>query len=85
MRQRIGSASARPNRVSASRSVARLSMDATIHAYLNPGNPGSSDGSCRAWPQVLRQLVRLVVTAPGSAAGNHPDGNTGRTRACLTA
>jgi hypothetical protein len=33
---------------------------------------------------VLGQLVRLVVAAPGSAAGKYPDGNTGRTRAGLT-
>ncbi|MFE7662576.1 DUF3703 domain-containing protein [Streptomyces celluloflavus] len=30
--------------------------------------------------EFLGQLVRLVVAAPGSAAGNYPDGNTGRTR-----
>lgn len=34
--------------------------------------------------EVLGQLVRLVVAAPGSAAGKYPDGNTGRTRAGLT-
>ncbi|GAA3184755.1 hypothetical protein GCM10017688_44530 [Streptomyces ramulosus] len=30
--------------------------------------------------EMLGQLVRLVVAAPGSAAGKYPDGNTGRTR-----
>ncbi|MGW5346470.1 DUF3703 domain-containing protein [Streptomyces sp. NPDC004050] len=34
--------------------------------------------------EALGQLVRLVVAAPGSAAGRYPDGNTGRTRAGLT-
>lgn len=34
--------------------------------------------------EVLGQLVRLVVAGPGSAAGNYPDGNTGRARAGLT-
>ncbi|MCP3819046.1 DUF3703 domain-containing protein [Streptomyces sp. A3M-1-3] len=34
--------------------------------------------------EVLGQLVRLAVAAPGSAAGKYPDGNTGRTRAGLT-
>ncbi|MFD4140314.1 MULTISPECIES: DUF3703 domain-containing protein [unclassified Streptomyces] len=34
--------------------------------------------------EVLGQLVRLVVAAPGSAAGRYPTGNTGRTRAGLT-
>ncbi|MFI1421078.1 DUF3703 domain-containing protein [Streptomyces sp. NPDC020731] len=33
----------------------------------------------------LIQLVRLLVAAPGSAAGKYPDGNTGRTRPGLTA
>ncbi|MDK0524292.1 DUF3703 domain-containing protein [Streptomyces sp. ML-6] len=30
--------------------------------------------------EMLGQVVRLVVAAPGSAAGKYPDGNTGRTR-----
>ncbi|MFP8958965.1 DUF3703 domain-containing protein [Streptomyces nanhaiensis] len=34
--------------------------------------------------EVLGQLVRLVVAAPGSAAGRYPTGNTGRTRVGLT-
>ena len=34
--------------------------------------------------EVLGQLVRLAVAAPGSAAGKYPDGNTGRTRVGLT-
>lgn len=34
--------------------------------------------------EVLGQLVRLAVAAPGSAAGEYPDGDTGRTRAGLT-
>ena len=34
--------------------------------------------------EILGQLVRLAVTAPGSATGKYPDGNTGRTRAGLT-
>ncbi|MCF3182789.1 DUF3703 domain-containing protein [Streptomyces polychromogenes] len=34
--------------------------------------------------EVIGQLVRLAVAAPGSAAGKYPDGNTGRTRAGLT-
>ncbi|MFB6813956.1 DUF3703 domain-containing protein [Streptomyces sp. NPDC056347] len=31
--------------------------------------------------EMLGQVVRLAVAAPGSAAGKCPDGNTGRTRA----
>ncbi|MFJ8211999.1 DUF3703 domain-containing protein [Streptomyces sp. NPDC096033] len=38
----------------------------------------------RDMPEVIGQLVRLAVAAPGSAAGKYPDGNTGRTRAGLT-
>ncbi|MBL3671184.1 DUF3703 domain-containing protein [Streptomyces sp. M2CJ-2] len=34
--------------------------------------------------EVLGQLVRLIVAAPGSAAGQYPTGNTGRTRVGLT-
>ncbi|MEO3974953.1 DUF3703 domain-containing protein [Streptomyces sp. CAU 1734] len=34
--------------------------------------------------EVLGQLIRLAVAAPGSAAGKYPTGNTGRTRAGLT-
>ena len=30
--------------------------------------------------EILGQLIRLVVAAPGSASGRYPDGNTGRTR-----
>jgi hypothetical protein len=35
--------------------------------------------------EVLGQLVRLAVAAPGSAAGRYPSGNTGRARVGLTA
>lgn len=34
--------------------------------------------------EVLGQFVRLMVAAPGSAAGQYPTGNTGRTRIGLT-
>ncbi|WP_281187289.1 DUF3703 domain-containing protein [Streptomyces katrae] len=34
--------------------------------------------------EVIGQLVRPAVAAPGSAAGKYPDGNTARTRAGLT-
>ncbi|MGW1995286.1 DUF3703 domain-containing protein [Embleya sp. NPDC001921] len=34
--------------------------------------------------EILGQVVRLLVAAPGSAAGRYPSGNTGRTRAGLT-
>jgi hypothetical protein len=33
--------------------------------------------------EVLGQIVRLVLAAPGSAAGRYPTGNTGRTRVGL--
>ncbi|MEU8136482.1 DUF3703 domain-containing protein [Streptodolium elevatio] len=34
--------------------------------------------------EVVGQAVRLLVAAPGSAAGRYPSGNTGRTRDGLT-
>jgi hypothetical protein len=37
----------------------------------------------RDFPEILGQLARLAVAAPGSAAGAYPTGNTGRTRVGL--
>ncbi|WP_245651842.1 DUF3703 domain-containing protein [Streptosporangium amethystogenes] len=34
--------------------------------------------------EAFRQVIRIIVAAPGSALGRYPEGNTGRARVGLT-